>query len=62
MILDAVARRQGRQPERRVRVRPGHGQREVAAASSRPAIPDLLRDRVVPVADIITPNQFELGY
>ena len=27
-----------------------------------PAIPDLLRDHVVPVADIITPNQFELGY
>jgi len=27
-----------------------------------PAIPALLRDRVVPVADIITPNQFELGY
>ena len=27
-----------------------------------PAIPDLLRDRVVPVADLITPNQFELGY
>jgi pyridoxine kinase len=27
-----------------------------------PEIPDLLRDRVVPVADIITPNQFELGY
>jgi pyridoxine kinase len=27
-----------------------------------PAIPDLLRDRVVPAADIITPNQFELGY
>jgi pyridoxine kinase len=27
-----------------------------------PAIPVLLRDRVVPVADIITPNQFELGY
>ena len=25
-------------------------------------IPPLLRDRVVPVADIITPNQFELGY
>ncbi|MGD8196048.1 pyridoxal kinase PdxY [Herbiconiux sp. P18] len=25
-------------------------------------IPVLLRDRVVPVADIITPNQFELGY
>jgi pyridoxine kinase len=27
-----------------------------------PAIPVLLRERVVPVADLITPNQFELGY
>ena len=27
-----------------------------------PAIPMLLRERVVPVADIITPNQFELGF
>jgi pyridoxine kinase len=27
-----------------------------------PEIPILLRDRVVPAADIITPNQFELGY
>jgi len=27
-----------------------------------PAIPVLLRERVVPVADIITPNQFELGF
>ncbi len=27
-----------------------------------PAIPVLLRDRVVPAADIITPNQFELGF
>ena len=26
-----------------------------------PAIPELLRERVVPVADIITPNQYELG-
>jgi pyridoxine kinase len=26
----------------------------------RPGIPDLMRDRVVPVADVITPNQFEL--
>ncbi|MEJ5919018.1 MULTISPECIES: pyridoxal kinase PdxY [unclassified Corynebacterium] len=25
-------------------------------------IPPLLRDKVVPVADVITPNQFELGY
>jgi pyridoxine kinase len=27
-----------------------------------PAIPELLRERVVPVADILTPNQFELGF
>ncbi|MDX3002207.1 pyridoxal kinase PdxY [Kribbella solani] len=27
-----------------------------------PAIPLLLRDRVVPAADLITPNQFELGF
>jgi len=27
-----------------------------------PAIPVLLRERVVPAADLITPNQFELGY
>ncbi|HEY0249322.1 MAG TPA: pyridoxal kinase PdxY [Gryllotalpicola sp.] len=27
-----------------------------------PTIPVLLRDRVVPAADLITPNQFELGY
>lgn len=27
-----------------------------------PAIPVLLRERVVPRADLVTPNQFELGY
>jgi pyridoxine kinase len=27
-----------------------------------PAIPVLLRERVVPAADLVTPNQFELGY
>ena len=27
-----------------------------------PAIPPLLRDRVIPRADLITPNQFELGF
>jgi pyridoxine kinase len=27
-----------------------------------PAIPPIIRERVVPVADIITPNQFELGF
>jgi pyridoxine kinase len=28
----------------------------------RPGIPELMRDRLVPYADIITPNQFELEY
>ena len=27
-----------------------------------PAIPPIIRERVVPVADLITPNQFELGF
>ncbi len=27
-----------------------------------PGIPELMRDRVVPAADIVTPNLFELGY
>src|ERR1700722_9823367 len=26
-----------------------------------PAIPDLMRDRLIPLADIVTPNGFELG-
>jgi len=26
-----------------------------------PAIPDLVRDRLVPLADVVTPNPFELG-
>lgn len=28
----------------------------------RPGIPELMRDRVVPAADVITPNQFELDF
>ncbi|CAN1544520.1 PdxK Pyridoxal/pyridoxine/pyridoxamine kinase [Rhabdaerophilaceae bacterium] len=28
----------------------------------RPGIPEFMRDQAVPAADIITPNQFELGY
>ncbi|HEY0522818.1 MAG TPA: pyridoxal kinase PdxY [Stellaceae bacterium] len=28
----------------------------------RPGIPEFFRDRVIPVADIVTPNQFELEY
>ncbi|MGN0064590.1 MAG: pyridoxal kinase PdxY [Nocardioides sp.] len=27
-----------------------------------PAIPPIIREKVIPVADIITPNQFELGF
>lgn len=28
----------------------------------RPGIPEFMRDKVVPVADVVTPNQFELGF
>ena len=28
----------------------------------RPGIPEFMRDRVVPAADVVTPNHFELGF
>jgi pyridoxine kinase len=28
----------------------------------RPGIPEFMRDQVVPAADVVTPNQFELGF
>ena len=28
----------------------------------RPGIPELMRDRVVPAADVVTPNHFELDF
>lgn len=61
VIIDAVARVKTANPDAVYACDPvmGNARSGCFVASE---IPDLLRDKVVPVADIITPNQFELGY
>jgi len=61
VIIDAVARVKAANPKAVYSCDPVMGNAK-SGCFVAPAIPDLLRDRVVPVADIITPNQFELGY
>ncbi|AGW41241.1 pyridoxamine kinase [Leifsonia xyli subsp. cynodontis DSM 46306] len=61
VIVDAVARVKAANPSAVYACDPVMGN-ATSGCFVAPAIPDLLRDRVVPVADIITPNQFELGY
>jgi pyridoxine kinase len=61
VIIDAVARVKAANPNAVYACDPVMGNAK-SGCFVAPAIPDLLRDRVVPVADIITPNQFELGY
>ncbi|GAA5151583.1 pyridoxal kinase [Microbacterium pseudoresistens] len=61
VIIDAVSRVKTANPNAVYACDPVMGNAK-SGCFVAPAIPDLLRDRVVPVADIITPNQFELGY
>jgi pyridoxine kinase len=61
VIVDAVARVKAVNPHAVYACDPVMGN-ATSGCFVAPAIPDLLRDRVVPVADIITPNQFELGF
>ncbi|MGF2947997.1 pyridoxal kinase PdxY [Microbacterium alcoholitolerans] len=61
VIIDAVARVKAENPDAVYACDPVMGNAK-SGCFVAPAIPDLLRDKVVPVADIITPNQFELGY
>jgi len=61
VIIDAVKRVKAANPNAVYACDPVMGNAK-SGCFVAPAIPDLLRDRVVPVADIITPNQFELGY
>jgi pyridoxine kinase len=61
VILDAVGRVKAANPGAVYACDPVMGNAK-SGCFVAPAIPDLLRDRVVPAADIITPNQFELGY
>jgi pyridoxine kinase len=61
VILDAVRRVKTANPEAVYACDPVMGN-ATSGCFVHPAIPVLLRERVVPAADIITPNQFELGY
>jgi len=61
VIIDAVARVKAANPAALYACDPVMGNAK-SGCFVAPAIPALLRDRVVPVADIITPNQFELGF
>ncbi len=61
VILDAVARVKAANPNAVYSCDPVMGNAK-SGCFVAPAIPILLRDKVVPQADIITPNQFELGF
>lgn len=61
VILEAVARVKAANPGAIYACDPVMGNAK-SGCFVAPAIPILLRDRVVPKADLITPNQFELGY
>ena len=61
VIIDAVARVKAANPGAVYACDPVMGNAK-SGCFVAPEIPILLRERVVPVADIITPNQFELGF
>lgn len=61
VILGAVARVKALNPRAVYACDPVMGNAK-SGCFVDPAIPVLLRERVVPAADIVTPNQFELGY
>jgi pyridoxine kinase len=61
VIIDAVARVKAANPNAVYACDPVMGNAK-SGCFVAPAIPVLLRERVVPASDIITPNQFELGF
>ncbi|MCA1783717.1 MAG: pyridoxal kinase PdxY [Intrasporangiaceae bacterium] len=61
VILDAVARVKAANPKAIYACDPVMGNAK-SGCFVHPDIPVLLRERVVPKADLITPNQFELGF
>ena len=61
VIIDAVTRVKAANPDALYACDPVMGNAK-SGCFVAPAIPELLREKVVPVADIITPNQFELGF
>ena len=61
VILEAVAKVKAANPSAVYACDPVMGNAK-SGCFVAPAIPVLLRERVVPAADLITPNQFELGF
>lgn len=61
VIIEAVGRVKAANPDALYACDPVMGNAK-SGCFVAPAIPELLREKVVPVADIITPNQFELGF
>lgn len=61
VILDAVGRVKAANPHAIYACDPVMGNAK-SGCFVAPSIPILLREKVVPAADLITPNQFELGF
>lgn len=61
VVLDAVARVKAANPAATYTCDPVMGNAR-SGCFVDPAIPPVIRERVVPAADLITPNQFELGF
>ncbi len=61
VVLDAVARVKAANPAATYTCDPVMGNAR-SGCFVDPAIPPVIRERVVPAADVITPNQFELGF
>lgn len=60
-ILDAVARVKRHSPDAIYACDPVLGNAK-SGCHVAPEVQNLIRDRVVPAADLVTPNQFELGF
>ncbi|MGI8645524.1 MAG: pyridoxal kinase PdxY [Nocardioides sp.] len=61
VIIEAVAKVKAANPAATYTCDPVMGN-ATSGCFVDPAIPPIIRERVVPVADLITPNQFELGF
>jgi pyridoxine kinase len=61
VVVDAVARVKAANPEATYTCDPVMGN-ATSGCFVDPALPPIIREQVVPHADVITPNQFELGF
>lgn len=61
VIVEAVTKVKAANPQATYTCDPVMGNAK-SGCFVNPAIPPIIRERVVPVADVVTPNQFELGF